>query len=429
MKKILIISLSFITSFNYNAEAQNISEENITRTVAILSADSMMGRKVFTPGIDMAASYLASQFEEIGLKPLDGTKDYKQIFDVYKVIPEKSTLIINGAEIDSSSYFFSSNFPEINWTDTSDIEIINIMPEDALFQVFNKAKNLDKDVLLRIPEAMENMFERVRGYLTQSVVKEQASGNNILFLLADDSITSVTAQVANKVQTMPLTNVVGMIPGKKKADEMVVFSAHYDHIGILPTIDGDSIANGADDNASGTAAVVELARHFSNKGKPERTLIFVAFTAEEIGGYGSQYFSEQLDPEKIVAMFNIEMIGKPSKFGANTAFITGFERSDFGKIVQGNLESTAYVFHPDPYPDQNLFYRSDNATLARLGVPAHTISTVPIDTDPYYHTVNDEIETLDLDHLTNTVKAIAKSASGIIQGKKTPDRVDKATVH
>jgi Peptidase family M28. len=87
-----------------------------------------------------------------------------------------------------------------------------------------------------------------------------------------------------------------------------------------------------------------------------------------------------------MAMFNIEMIGKPSKWGQNFAFITGHERSDFGEILQKNLTGTQFEFRADPYPKQNLFYRSDNATLARLGVPAHTISTDQIDTDKLYHT-------------------------------------------
>jgi len=130
-----------------------------------------------------------------------------------------------------------------------------------------------------------------------------------------------------------------------------------------------------------------------------------------------------MQPEKVVAMFNIEMIGKESKFGKNSAFITGFERSDFGQILQRNLEGSIFHFYPDPYPDQQLFYRSDNATLARLGVPAHTISTDQIDTDSLYHSVNDEVETLDIQNITSTIQAIAVSAVSIVDGKDTPSRV------
>jgi len=168
-----------------------------------------------------------------------------------------------------------------------------------------------------------------------------------------------------------------------------------------------------------------LAKYFKKKGGNARSLVFVAFTAEEVGGYGSQYFSKQLNPDQVVAMFNIEMIGKESPFGRNAGFITGFERSDMGKIIQKNLAGSSYKFHPDPFLKENLFYRSDNATLARLGVPAHSLSTDKIDTDPYYHTVNDEVETLDLAHMTQTIQAIAQGATSIIAGEDTPSRITK----
>jgi len=183
--------------------------------------------------------------------------------------------------------------------------------------------------------------------------------------------------------------------------------------------------NGADDDASGTSAMIALAKYYKKLNNNERTLIFVAFTAEEVGGFGARYFSQQLNPDDVVAMFNIEMIGKDSKFGKNTAFITGYDKSDFGKILQKNLEGTEFTFHPDPYISQNLFYRSDNATLAALGVPAHTISTDQIDTDKHYHQVTDEYGTLDVENILSTIKAIAKSAVSIVKGIDTPSRIPK----
>ncbi|RZK52753.1 MAG: M20/M25/M40 family metallo-hydrolase, partial [Pedobacter sp.] len=206
---------------------------------------------------------------------------------------------------------------------------------------------------------------------------------------------------------------------------LVIFSGHYDHMGIVKAKDGDSIMNGADDDASGTSAMIALAKYYKKLNNNERTLIFVAFTAEEIGGFGARYFSQQLNPDDVVAMFNIEMIGKDSKFGKNTAFITGYDKSDFGQILQKNLAGTEFTFHPDPYIKENLFYRSDNATLAALGVPAHTISTDKIDVDPYYHQLTDEYKTLDVENILSTIKAIAKSAVSIVKGIDTPTRIPK----
>ena len=253
------------------------------------------------------------------------------------------------------------------------------------------------------------------------------SGNLVFILTGEINPKEYKISIMGNVSELSLSNIVGKISGKR-SDEVVLFSAHYDHIGIRPSVEGDSIANGANDDASGTAAVVSLAKYFSQMEQPERTLIFVAFTAEEIGGYGSRYFSQAMDPDKIIAMFNIEMIGKGATEGPNTAWITGFEKSDFGKILQKAVDGTTYKFYADPYPDQNLFYRSDNATLARLGVPAHSISTTPIDVDQDYHQVSDEVGTLDIDHMTNTIKAIAKAAATIVSGQETPSRVNPADV-
>src|SRR5204863_2108016 len=220
-----------------------------------------------------------------------------------------------------------------------------------------------------------------------------------------------------------LTNVVGVLPGKTRKEEYVIFSAHYDQLGVSKPINGYSIYNGANDDASVVTAVIMLAKYFKALGNNERTIVFAAFTGEEMGGLGSQYFSKQFDANKVIAMFNIEMIGTESKWGKNSAYITGYEKTDMGRILQKNLEGTGFTFYADPYTTQNLFYRSDNATLARLGVPAHTISTSKMDNEPNYHKVSDQIETLDMDNMTMIIKSIALASRSIVGGKDTPTRV------
>ncbi|OAZ05294.1 M28 family peptidase [Flavobacterium succinicans] len=219
-------------------------------------------------------------------------------------------------------------------------------------------------------------------------------------------------------------NVIGMIPGKSKPNEYVIFSGHYDHLGMEES-GVDKIYNGANDDASGITAVITLAEYFKKKNDNARTLIFVAFTGEETGGYGSSFFSNSINADEVVAMFNIEMIGTESKWGKNSAYITGFERSDFGTILQKNLVGSGFNFYQDPYPQEQLFYRSDNATLAALGVPAHTISTSKMDIEPNYHKLSDEVSTLDMDNMTEIIKSIAISSQTIISGKDTPSRVPK----
>ena len=249
--------------------------------------------------------------------------------------------------------------------------------------------------------------------------------SQVFILTANTNPASIDLHIQNQLSEQHLKNVVGLLPGKTKKEEYVIFSGHYDHLGIgKPNKDMDSIFNGANDDAAGTTAVILLSKYYSQLKNNERTLIFVAFTAEESGGFGSQFFSKNMDPAKVMAMFNIEMIGTESKWGKNSAYITGYEKTDMGKILEKNLTGTGFTFYPDPYPDQQLFYRSDNATLAEQGVPAHTISTSKMDSEPNYHKLTDEVETLDMQNMTMIIKSIALSAKTIINGKDTPSRVN-----
>ena len=219
-------------------------------------------------------------------------------------------------------------------------------------------------------------------------------------------------------------NVIGVLKGKSKPNEIVVFSAHFDHLG-MKTAGDDKIFNGANDDASGVTAVITLAKYFKELSNNERTIVFVAFTGEETGGFGSAFFTKNINPDQVVAMFNIEMIGTESKWGKNSGYITGFEKSNFGEILQNNLKGTNFQFYPDPYPTEQLFYRSDNARLAAVGVPAHTISTSKMDSEPNYHQLSDEVSTLDLTNMTAFIRAIALSSKTILSGSDTPSRVEK----
>ncbi len=220
------------------------------------------------------------------------------------------------------------------------------------------------------------------------------------------------------------SNLIGILPGKSRKDEYVVISAHYDHLGIRKRENQiDSIYNGANDNASGVTGVLSLAEYFKNKDINERTIVFIAFTAEEMGLVGSRQFGKGIDASKFVAGINLEMIGKTPNTGPNTAWLTGFNRSDFGKIVQKNLEGSGYKLFPDPYVKFRLFFRSDNASLARLGVPSHTFSTTPIDRDKDYHKASDEFGTLNVTVITQTIQAVATGTQSIIEGKDTPTRI------
>ena len=433
MKKLILIL--FIGS-GALAHAQSINklikEKNIARIITTLSSDDMMGRSAREPKqIEKATVFIESEFKKIGLTPLKGLKGFRQEFIKEQVRPLTLDVTIDGERIGNENLVLVSEKKEINLDKGLSIQTIEVDPtatnKDQYFftKAFGFARDTSSSLILVAPEFEAN-FKEFKGYFGKRFLNNRKSTK--VFVLGKSQASTFSIKATQKIESIKMTNVVGVLEGKTKSEEMVVYSAHYDHIGILPSVAGDSIANGADDDASGTTAVISLAKYFKKLKNNNRTLIFAAFTAEEIGGYGSQYISKQLDPDKVIAMFNIEMIGKPSKWGINNAFITGFERSDFGTILQKNLAGTPFQFQPDPYPEQNLFYRSDNATLARLGVPAHSISTDEIDIDKFYHTVNDEVETLNMANITATIRAIAISSKSIISGDDTPTRIDKATV-
>ncbi len=222
-----------------------------------------------------------------------------------------------------------------------------------------------------------------------------------------------------------LLNVIGVLPGKSLANEAIIFSAHYDHLGIAISSDNYTIFNGANDNASGTTALILLAKYFSLRADNERTLIFCAFAGEELGLSGSNIFADKVIANKIKAVINIEMIGKSiSTRKKISIFITGADKSTFSKIFTSTLKYDEIKILKEPNESKQLYMRSDNFSFAQKGIPAHTISSSD-DEDECYHKACDETTRLDLENMTKIIKAIAAGSQTIISGKDTPSRVEK----
>ena len=427
MKKIFLTTTAiFVTllSFSQNID-KIINVAEVERIEKTLSADDMQGRRTFTAGIDKAAEFIESEFSKNKLKFLGNEKSYLQNFIMTKVKPLQIIGLLDNDSLNSANVAANTTAAEININSFTNYEVVKVKKEDDLFKIVLPLISLEKNIILLIDTAHSKRFKNLKQFVGNA--KFQTASSQLFILTSNLAPASIKLHIQNEVIEQKLKNVVGVLPGKSKKDEYVIFSGHYDHLGIgKPNNEQDSIFNGANDDAAGTTAMILLSKYFSLlKEKNERTIIFVAFTAEEVGGFGSRYFSKQLNADKIMAMFNIEMIGTESKWGTSSAYITGFEKSNMGKILQANLADSKFKFEPDPYPKQKLFYRSDNATLAELGVPAHTISTSKMDSEKFYHTVNDEIETLDMTNMTEIIKAIALSSKSIVSGKDTPSRVEK----
>ncbi|MEK7225775.1 MAG: M28 family peptidase, partial [Bacteroidota bacterium] len=185
---------------------------------------------------------------------------------------------------------------------------------------------------------------------------------------------------------------------------------------------GVGVFNGANDDASGTTAVIELAKYFSMRRNNERTIIFCLFAGEELGLLGSQAFINYIKPETIKAVINIEMIGMHNATGKNAFMLTGSNYSDLFKILNKNLEGDEVEVQEQGSDPDNLFGRSDNYTFAQEGIPAHTVMCSD-DKEPCYHKPCDDVRRIDMDNMTRIIRAIAKSAETLISGKDTPSRI------
>lgn len=414
--------LFFITA-NIIACAQNsnavINTSEVRRIESVLASDDMRGRRAGTPDADRAAAFIADEFKKAGLQPLEGNSFLQEF---YMLRPKMISLKYeaNGADVDTKNIVVITSQPELKVDEKSGYDVQTIAPGESFFQREQSILHSGKNVIAYVDTSFAKSFPKLMN-LKRQMFK---SNYNTIFILGNEQPKEFKIKAEHSFTETKFANVVGVLPGKSKKNEYVIFSGHYDHLGIARQPEnGDSIYNGANDDAAGTTAVIMLANYFRKLNDNERSIVFAAFTAEEIGEYGSQYFSWQFNPAQVVAMFNIEMIGTPSKWGKNSAYITGFDRTNMGAILQNNLKGSAFSFYPDPYTAQNLFYRSDNASLARVGVPAHTISTAKMDDEPNYHKVSDEISTLDMDNMAEIIKAIAVSSTSIVQGKDTPTRV------
>lgn len=280
--------------------------------------------------------------------------------------------------------------------------------------------------------------DRLKGRLT-GTEENQIAAQFIADEFRKEGISTLAGNNGYFMEVAPgWNNIIGVIKGRSKPDELVIFSAHYDHIGTLSTSPAwkfrsdpgekkDSIYNGANDNASGVSAIISLAKYFKRTGNNERTILFIAFTGEELGMKGSRFFSEIIDPPSVVSVINIEMIGRPYN-SRKRPYYTGNGFSNLPETLNAELRKAnkkvygRNYFDPDPFSGQLLFERSDNYPFSLLGIPAHSIMASSPE-DQYYHRVDDETETLDYPFMSRIIKAIALSVKGIVNGTERPIQV------
>jgi hypothetical protein len=218
-------------------------------------------------------------------------------------------------------------------------------------------------------------------------------------------IVSVTVRMVPPTSPRFTYNAIGYLAGTDPRAGTILLSAHLDHLGMLPPLKGDGIYNGADDDAAGTTAVLELAHALASGPPLQRSVLFVCYGSEEAGELGSTYFGEHspVPLKDLVANLEFEMIGNQDpKMPKGVLLLSGWERSNLGPA----LKEHGALLGPDPYPEEHYFQRSDNYALALKGVVAHTAAGWG--TVPTYHQPDDDLAHLDIPFMMAAIQSLVE---------------------
>lgn len=403
----------------------------------LLAGPGLRGRGSATPDEAIAAGYVASLFRDFGLKTAPGMTGYLQTAPVLrKRLTGAPTLTVDGVAVPGVSVLMTGGGTfggTVAVTSTfaggpdADV-VVYTGPADKL--MFLRRGLLPRTHLLLAAESdvTKRYLKAIGGkpslrpVLDLNPVPRPAAS---LATLSAEAIAKIAAgatvslDVPVAIEKATTTNAIGYLPGTDPTAGVILLSAHLDHLGVRP--DG-VVMPGANDDASGTVTVIELARAFAKMPRQKRGLLFVCYGSEEIGGLGSTWFSEHppISLEDIVVNLEFEMVGaQDPKLPKGALMMTGSERSN----LFGMMKSQGALIAADPYPDQRFFERSDNYSLALKGIVAHTLSGWAV--TPTYHQPTDTIESIDINFMTNAIQSmiapIRTLASGSFKPEWTPN--------
>ena len=435
-----------------------IREDNIRAELGFLASDAMQGRGSGTIYERIAAEYVGSQFRQFGLEPggdadSSGNKGYVQrvALDAVKFKGPPTLTITSGSNTHKwqQGRDFLVQFlmaPRISG-ELVVVEPNAAFPKDAIVAVklpegANQQQRQDaarkgrtsNSAAVILVETEANQKTRETGNVRLPTIPPRISGVSgsdpfAIISIRKDAFDTITAlPTGARVEFSGVTeggdssatwNAIGVLKGAdaKAAGEVIMLSAHLDHLGVNETLTGDKIFNGADDDASGVVAVLELARVLAAGERPKRTVYFVCFGSEERGGFGSRYFIDNppVPLTQIVANLTFEMLGRPDpKVAASTLWLTGYERSNLGS----ELVKQGAALVADPHPEQSFFQRSDNYPLALRGVIAHTVSSFGLHSD--YHRPSDEISKIDFPFMTRSLNSLVKPVQWLVNSDFRP---------
>lgn len=422
-----------------------------------LASDGLRGRGSGTADELIAATYAASELRAYGVEPAGTNGGYLQPANLvrYKFTAAPRLKIAESASVPAVSLTYGPDFQVIQLgqpafsgalvklnadEEGTEIEAGTVVLFTGADKVQMRQKALAAAALgaagaLVAFSGEPERFESVSKELPKLPPElEEASGGD---LGESSNVLELSAEAARILQQVPegtvlhfegavaaesghTWNAVGMLRGSdpKLRESAVLLSAHIDHLGIGTPVNGDDIYNGADDDASGTSAVLELARVLGAGPRPRRTVIFALFGSEETGGLGSTYFRQHppVPLRQIAADLEFEMIGRPDPaLPHGDLWLSGWARSNLGP------ELAAHGAHlvGDPHTGQNFFARSDNFVLAKKGVVAQTLSSYGLHSD--YHQPSDDLAHIDFKHLDEAIGSLIRPLQWLVNSSFTPE--------
>lgn len=474
MKKLaLLLALGCIFTLTAQTEIEKVSEtiskSEIEGHIYFLADDLLKGRETGSPELKIAASYLANSFRRYGVKPNPKTGTYYQEVKLKRKFPPKDVsivlndqvitdyVVIHAAAMASNQDAIFLNYGLIDDYKGKDVKDKVVIvkagsPETndgrAAFRLRRTKEKLANehgvDAIIELMNVDDGNWRFIDHNFNEPTLSvdlddnDKNSNSDIAYvwvldkdgkmaeqLSAARTISSAIAIGEKHEEAVISQNVIGVVEGTdaKLKNEYIIYSAHYDHIGIgRPDATGDSIYNGARDNAVGTTTVLSMAKNLA-KYPTKRSALFILFTGEERGLLGSSYYVENpvLPLNQMVYCFNSDNAGYND---TSVISVVGLTRT----TAEDNIVNAAKAFGlraiEDPAKEQGLFDRSDNVNFAQKGIPAPTFSlgftSFDGDVTKYYHQAGDEADTLDYDYLLKFFQAYVLAGRNIANDRQTP---------
>jgi hypothetical protein len=436
MQWILVIALAGWVSGGYAQQnTWTVKPEWVKAHEVFLASDAMRGRGSATHDEEVTATYVASRFVSYGLQMAPGMKDYVQAAEVVSTDLDGQATLTAGAVkltegagvtlLSSPGTSVSGPLVKLKAADVAGAKIpqgavvvLTDVPDGQGFRKVIGPVMQSGAAAIVIPESAdsERMYQagggRARTPIRLAETPARRPSSTIWALDASHMkmLDGVSDGTAVNVNVKPAVagprytyNAIGYLPGSDPNAGTILLSAHLDHLGVGTPENGDAIWNGANDDAAGTTAVLELAHAMANAPQLKRSVLFVCYGSEELGDLGSTYFGKHspVPLKDLVANVEFEMIGNQDpKMPDGVLLFTGWERSNLGPT----LKEHGALLGPDPYPDQHYFERSDNYALALEGVVAHTAAGWG--DPPTYHRPNDDLAHLNLPFMTAAIQSL-----------------------